>query len=261
MDFWSLLINDWDIKLLIFARVIGIFAYNPILSRQNVPTRVKIGACALIALITAMVIGQQPIDVENIRTGVYVLLILKEGFVGLVLGFITNMFFYTIQLGGEIMDMQAGLGMAKVFDPGTKIQMSIFGSIIVFMMYLYFFVTNAHLTYIKLFVVSYQMIPLGTGSINPDIGMIIVQYFSVVLMLVVKLAMPIIAAELILQFCIGILMKSVPQIQIMIINIQLKVAVGFMLLYLIAVPVSHFVDNYMAVWLETLEGIIPRIMS
>lgn len=253
--------NDWNIKLLIFARVIGIFAYNPILSRHNIPTRVKIGVSALIALITAMVVGQQPIDIENIRSGVYLLLLLKEGFIGLVLGFITNMFFYTIQLGGEVMDMQAGLGMAKIFDPGTKIQMPIFGSIVVFMMYLYFFITNAHLTYVKLFVVSYQMVPMGTGSINPDIGIIIVRYFSVVLMLVVKLAMPIIVAELITEFSVGILMKSVPQIQIMIINIQLKLAVGFMILYLVAVPISHFVDNYMAAWLETLEGVIPMIMS
>ena len=47
----------------------------------------------------------------------------------------------------------------------------------------------------------------------------------------------------------------------MIINIQLKLAVGFMILYLVAVPISHFGDNYMAAWLETLEGVIPMIMS
>ena len=178
MDFWDLLINNWDVKLLIFARVIGIFAYNPILSRQNVPVKVKAGTSALLAIITASVIGQQPIDIDNIRGGVYLLLMLKEGFIGVVLGFITNMFFYTIQLGGEVMDMQAGLGMAKVFDPGTKIQMSIFGSIIVFMMYLYFFVTNAHLTYIKLFVLSYQMVPLGDGAIDPNTSTTILKFIA-----------------------------------------------------------------------------------
>ena len=48
------------------------------------------------------------------------------------------------------------------------------------------------------------------------------------------------------------LMKSVPQIQIMVVNIQLKVAVGFMMLFLIAIPISEFVDRYLKMWLDTL---------
>ena len=261
MDFWDLLIHNWQLKLLVFSRVIGIFAYNPLLSRNNVPRMVKGGTSVLLAFITVSVIGPQDIDFEQMRAGVYLLLMLKEGFVGVVLGFVTNMFFMTVQFGGDIMDTQSGLGMAKVMDPGSNVQMPVMGSVIVFMLYLYFFVTNAHLSYIKLFVLSYDMVPLGMGGINPQIGMTIVEYFSVILMLVVKMAMPIIAAQLLTEFCIGVIMKSVPQIQIMVVNIQLKVGLGFVLLYLIAVPLSDFVDKYMATWLETLEGIIPHIVS
>ena len=56
-------------------------------------------------------------------------------------------------------------------------------------------------------------------------------------------------------------MKSVPQIQIMVVNIQMKVGFGFLILYFVAVPMSNFIDKFMDIWLQTLEGVIPLIPS
>lgn len=258
MDFYSLLFDNFETNLLAFSRVLGIFAFNPLLSRRNIPQIVKVVCCILISMIVIMVRQPEPVETGTV-IGVYLAMLLKEGFVGAVLGFITDMFFYSVQMSGEIMDMQSGLGMAKVFDPGTNLQMSIMGSFVSFMMYLYFFVINAHLTYIELFVKSFDIIPLGFEGINPDLGISIVEYFSVVLTLVLKIAMPLIVSQTILQFCVGVLMKSVPQIQIMVINIQLKVGFGFLILFLVAVPLSDFIEKFMNTWLETLEGVLPLI--
>lgn len=260
MDFYSLLFDNFETNLLIFSRVLGIFAFNPLLSRRNIPQIVKVVCCILITMIVIMVRQPEPVETGTV-IGVYLAMLLKEGFVGAVLGFITDMFFYSVQMSGEIMDMQSGLGMAKVFDPGTNLQMSIMGSFVSFMMYLYFFVINAHLTYIELFVKSFDIIPLGFEGINPDLGISIVEYFSVVLTLVLKIAMPLIVSQTILQFCVGVLMKSVPQIQIMVINIQLKVGFGFLILFLVAVPLSDLIEKFMNTWLETLEGVLPLITA
>lgn len=258
MDFYSLLFDNFETNLLVFSRVLGIFAFNPLLSRRNISQIVKVVCCILITMIVIMVRQPEPVETGTV-IGVYLAMLLKEGFVGAVLGFITDMFFYSVQMSGEIMDMQSGLGMAKVFDPGTNLQMSIMGSFVSFMMYLYFFVINAHLTYIELFVKSFDIIPLGFEGINPDLGISIVEYFSVVLTLVLKIAMPLIVSQTILQFCVGVLMKSVPQIQIMVINIQLKVGFGFLILFLVAVPLSDLIEKFMNTWLETLEGVLPLI--
>lgn len=258
MDFYSLLFDNFETNLLVFSRVLGIFAFNPILSRRNIPQMVKVITCILIAMIVIMVRQPEPVETGTV-IGVYLAMLLKEGFVGVVIGFITDMFFYSVQMSGEIMDMQSGLGMAKVFDPGTNLQMSIMGSFVSFMMYLYFFVINAHLTYIELFVKSFDVIPLGFEGINPDLGITLVEYFSVVLTLVLKIAMPLIVSQTILQFCVGVMMKSVPQIQIMVINIQLKVGFGFLILFLVAVPLSDFIEKFMDIWLETIEGVLPLI--
>lgn len=260
MDFFTVLFRSFETDLLVFARMLGIFIFNPILSRRNIPTIAKATVTIFITYIAILVVQPEPVD-TGLQTGVYLMMICRETVVGLIFGFITDLFFYTVQVAGEVMDMQSGLGMAKVFDPESNVQMSVMGSFISFMMYLYFFATDAHLTLIRLFVMSYDIIPIG-GGFNPELGYLVASYFSVVLALVIKLAMPIMAAEFILEFCMGVLMKSVPQIQIMVVNIQLKVAFGFAMLFLMAVPLSDFIDGYLDKWLEALETfmtVIPAV--
>lgn len=258
--FWDNLLSNWQGMLLIFARVLGIFSFNPIFSRRNTPTVVKAGASIALAVVIGMSMTGLHVEAVNYSSlGPFVFAILLESFVGFVLGFITQLFLSTMLVAGDVMDTQSGLGMAKIYDPSSGVQMPLFGSVTTYMFILYFFVTNAHLSYIKIFALSFEVIPLGVGSINTDVGMIIVEYFAVVLTLAMKLAMPMIVAQLVLEISVGILMKAVPQIQVMVVNMQLKMMFGVILMFSLAIPLSNYLEKYMGTMLETLEGILPLI--
>lgn len=258
--FWDLLLNNFQSNILIFARVMGIFSFNPIFSRRNIPASVRIGASLALALVIASSqLGYS--EVEYNSAGTFALAVVMETFVGFVLGFITQLFLSTILVAGDVMDTQSGLGMAKIFDPASGVQMPLFGSVTTYMFILYFFVTNAHLSYIKIFALSFEIIPLGVDSINMNLGMLIVEYFGTILTLAAKLAIPMIVAQLLLEICMGILMKAVPQIQVMVVNIQVKLLFGLILLFILAVPTSDFLQRYMDTMLETLEGILPLIRA
>ena len=259
--FWEILIADWDVKILVFARMLGVFAFTPILSRNNFPVIAKVGVSVFLTYILTLSMALTEVDTGN-TIGTYVIVVLKEMFVGLVVGFLMNMFIYSIQIAGDIMDSQSGIGMAKVFDPATRVQMSIFGTFISFLIYMYFFATNSHFTLIKIFMSSYEIVPLGYDTpINPELGMIVAQFFNQIMILMMKLALPIIAVEMIMHFSMGVLMKVVPQIQIMVVNIQLMVTIGFLTLFIIAAPISEFIDNYVALMLENAESIITEILA
>ncbi len=260
MDFWEVLFDNFEAKLLIFARILGIFSFNPMLSRSNIPARVRIGATMLITYVVALTLDTGGIDTGN-TMGEYVMCFVRELFIGLVLGFICDMFVYMIYLAGDVMDAQAGLGMAKVFDPSTSIQMSMYGSYAGFMLYLYFFASNAHLMLIRIFVNSFEVIPLCSGHVNWDIGWLITEMFARIFALMLQLAMPVVAAELIVEFCVGILMKAVPQIQIMVVNIQLKVIIGFFVLFAITSPMGEFIADYTEKLLNTCEEMLPLIFK
>ena len=257
-NFWEILLSDFDVKLLVFGRIIGVFAFTPMLSRNNLPNIVRIGASLMITYIITMTLGITEVDTGG-TVGSYVFAVLREFFIGLVIGFIMNLYVYSVQLAGDVMDSQSGLGMAKVFDPATRMQMSIFGTFISFLIYMYFFATNSHFTLLKIFITSYDIIPLEGGTLNPELGWSVAVFFNQMLILVMKLAMPVIAVEMMLHFCMGVLMKAVPQIQIMVINIQLMVVIGFITLFLIAAPLGEFIDKYVADMLQSAENVISQI--
>lgn len=255
--FWTILLNNFQGNILIFARVAGIFSFNPIFSRRNMPSFVKIGASLALAIFISSILPEQPVEYATLSS--FAVALLLEIFVGIVLGFLTQLFMSTMLVAGDVMDTQSGLGMAKIYDPSSGVQMPLFGSITTYMFILYFFVTNAHLAYIKLFVLSYEIIPIGFSSINTNVGMVIVEYFATILTLSMKLALPMIVAQLLLEFSMGVLMKAVPQIQVMAVNIQIKLMFALILLFLLCVPMSNFLDRYIGIMLESLEGIIPLI--
>ena len=88
----------------------------------------------------------------------------------------------------------------------------------------------------------------------------LVQYFETVLTLGLKLAMPVIAASLITEFCIGVLMKAVPTIHVFVLNIQLKMLVGFVVLAASCGVVSEFMEKIMGILFENLNGIVDGFL-
>lgn len=250
-------------NILIFARVIGLFAFNPIFSRGNIPARVKIGASfALTLLISSSVIENYSAGEVNYSSlGAFAIAASVEIAIGFIMGFFTQMMVSMLLYAGELMDSSTGLGMAKIYDPATQVQQGLLGTYLNYMFIIYFFITNSHLQYVKIYLLSYQFIPLGAEGINPDVWWIVAQYFGTIFILATKLAMPVIIAEVVIEISIGILMKAVPTIQVMTVNIQLKLLAGLLMIFALSVPLSDAIDRYMGDMLESAAGLLELLAA
>lgn len=252
-EIWTIIQTKLIVYVMVLARTTGIFTFNPILSRRGVPNSVKVGASLMLAVIMAesrdftytMPQGLMPLAFD----------FAKELLVGAVLGFLVNLMIQVFSMAGEVTDMQLGLSMAKSYDP-TFGNAGLSTQYYSYWFTLYFFAVGGHLSYIKLFSVSYETIPMGYNSFNINIPYILVHYFETVLTLGLKLAMPVIAASLISEFCVGVLMKAVPSIHVFVLNIQIKMLVGFVVLAASCGVVSEFMSRFMALLFENLNGIV-----
>lgn len=92
------------------------------------------------------------------------------------LGFFVNLMLQLFSLAGELSDYQIGLSMARSYDPtfGTTSLVTQYYS---WWFMIYFFMVGGHLSYIKLFFISYESIPMGFSSFNFNVGLLIVKYF------------------------------------------------------------------------------------
>lgn len=256
-EFFNLLQSNAAGNLLVFSRVLGIFAFNPVFQRRNVPTIIKAGASLALSLLIASTLGNVEVKVDSF--GQYAMLILFNGFIGFVLGFLTQLFLSTLLVSGDLMDTQSGLGMAKIYDPSSGIHMPLFGTIATYMFIFYFFATNSHLSYIKIFALSFDAIPITGKIINTDLGWVITEYFGTVLELAIKLTLPFTVALMLMEISMGILTKTVPQIQVMAVNIQVKMLFMLVLMLLLAEPMGKFIQSYIDTLMQSLKGVTELI--
>lgn len=143
--------------LLVFVRLTAFFVSAPIFSNRGVPNQFKIGFAFVMAIISfAFVKVEQPITLDL----TFVIYACKEALVGVMLGFVCQMFFFTIQIAGGLIDMQMGLAMANVIDPRTGAYIPITGNFKSMLATLYFLNINGHHVLIKGMLKSYQLVPL-----------------------------------------------------------------------------------------------------
>ena len=87
---------------------------------------------------------------------------------------------------------------------------------------------------------SAEILPFGTAVLGEAAASYVAEVFFSSMLLAVKMALPILAAELLGELGMGILMKAIPQINAFVINMELKVIIGLILLYLFLTPLSEF---------------------
>lgn len=254
-EIWTIIQTNFIVLIMVFMRVTGIFTFNPIFSRRGVPNTIKVGASLLLAVVMTAAGGFE----YTIPAGLlpFVFDMVKELLVGAILGFYVNLMLQVFSMAGEITDMQLGLSMAKSYDP-TFGNAGLTTQYYSYWFMLYFFAVGGHKSYIQLFAISYESIPLGYTSFNINILHVLVRYFQEVLTLGLKLAMPIVAASLITEFCIGVLMKAVPTIHVFVLNIQIKMLVGFVVLAASCGVVSEFMEKIMGIIFRNLNGIVDE---
>ena len=245
--------------LLITARMSGFVVFNPLLSRQNFPGMYRAGLTLVLSVFTYSVTGgrlEPPAGILPLA-GAFLL----EVGLGAVLGMVVHFFFYIPQMAGLAIDTQMGMTMNQIYDSGSRSNMSVTGTLINTLMTLLFFAGGGHHTLMRIMITSGEVVGFGGVSIGNDIPNLALELFIQCTILAVKLCMPILAAELIGQLGMGVLMKVIPQINVFSINIELKVIVGLALLLMLMLPISEFLLEAERMMLGSLHDMLQLMAS
>ncbi|MDF2535267.1 MAG: hypothetical protein K0R18_1426 [Bacillales bacterium] len=238
-------------SLLIFVRITTFFVSAPIFSAMQVPATIKVG---LGAMLTILCVGVIKDPVQSVSSGELILLILKEFLVGLALGMAANIILYSVQLAGTLIDTQTGFSMATLFDPTFGTSMQLTGRLKNIMAILFFFATDAHHLLIQGILSSFDWVSVSStvpawmdGRISTFFLMCLNQLF----MLGFMMAAPILGTLFIADVALGIIARTVPQMNIFAIAPPIKIMLYFMLyifvlpsfFYLLKILVENMIDS------------------
>ena len=231
---------------LVFMRMSGAIAFNPIFGRTNYPRLAKGALIFVLSLMMYAGVGgtlnHQPVNMLE-----YGIMLIKELMLGFVMGFSMELMFAIVRFASAIMDNTMGLSMAQVYDPQYQTQMTITSGMYSTFLVLLFLAGDGHVRLLALIYSSARMVPFGQVMIRPELSQLMVEIFKTSITTGLQLAFPIIAMELVTEAAVGILMRIIPQINVFAVNFQLKIIVGLMMLVYMFNPMASklytIIDN------------------
>lgn len=157
---------------------------------------------------------------------------IREVLVGLLIGVLTRVFFFVVSMAGELFSMSMGLSAAQIFNPLTGSQNQILDQFYTWLSLMIFFVIGGHHILITALAQSFELIPITNEKINTSVLFSIVQHFQSLVTMAIQIASPILVAMLISNIAMGILGRTVPQINVMVTSFPLTIMMGLLILIL-----------------------------
>lgn len=213
--------------LLILTRVSGVFFLAPVLSNRNVPTQVKIGLALITSIALFPFVAKPDMgQADNIID--FAILVAEELSVGAIIGFTASLVFIGFLLAGQIIDFQMGFGMVNVIDPLTNISVSIMGQFKNLLALLVFLAINGHHFLFTALANSFDIVPLSAFALTPSITENFINMVVNMFVIGLKIGAPAIGALFISDLALGIISRTVPQMNVFVVGLPLKIAIGFM---------------------------------
>jgi len=228
------ILSNADVFILIFVRIFGTIVIMPIIGGSNIPAMVKIGLSLALASIVFYSGNVTFTDYADNVYG-YGVLIFKEFIVGITVGFVVYLILNISYFAGHFTDQQIGFSMVSVYDPITQEQVPISGNLYYFLLCVLLIVTNGHHFIVKSLFYSYKAIPIGSGQIFLNGKLVSVLFGLAIDFFAIgfSIALPVIAIILIIDLVLGILIKTVPQINVFVVGMPAKVFIGLIAIMII----------------------------
>lgn len=224
-------LNSIDIFLLVLTRMTGLFIIAPIFGRKNIPVYFKVGLAFFMAVL--LVNTQNPgIKIEYVNMWGFAILVIKEIIVGITIGYVSYIIFTSIYVAGQIIDMQIGFGMVNVIDPVSNIQVPITANFYYIICMMLFLVGNGHHILINALFDSFKVVPLGTAAFSGALMNDLLRIFGSIFSIGFRISSPVIASILVTDIALGIMSRAVPQLNVFVVGMPLKIIIGLLVMVL-----------------------------
>lgn len=222
---------ELEFFLLIMVRVTCFVYAAPFFGTPNVPNRVKIALGVFISVLIYNSIVPGAVAYNSVFA--YAIIVIKEAFSGILIGFSANICLSILNFAGHIADMNIGLSMVSVFDPVTKDNVTITGTFYQYTVMLLLFISGLYQYVLAAIVESFSLIPVNGAVFNSEkLVTSMVSFCTDYVLLGFRIVLPVFAAILLLNAILGILAKISPQLNMFAVGIQLKILLGLAVLFI-----------------------------
>lgn len=242
IDLYDILQGQVAAFLLVLTRSCGIFFISPFFGSMNVSNRLRATAAIVFATVLFPVVVKESVIQVPETLLPFAFTVAKEMFVGWLIGLIAYVTLAAVHMAGKIMDMQVGFAVVNMMDPTTMQQTGLIGTFLYNLTIIYFLVTNGHHVILSALAESFRIIPLDSMVWSQSLPQLINNLTAGIFLNGMKIAMPVTFAILLTNVGMGILARTMPQMNIFVVGIPMQLMIGTSMISMILPFYLLFLD-------------------
>jgi flagellar biosynthetic protein FliR len=229
MDQLPFTIDNIEMFLLMLVRVTAIIMLLPVFGSATIPPQVKVG---LSLLLTVILFSGMPaahsaaLPLHN-SIPLLVFSLIKECLIGLAMGYASIFLFAAVHFAARLVDTEMGFGMVELIDPTSEEMVTVMGQLWIVVFTIVLLLINGHYFFLLAIQKSFEIIPVL--GVDFQAGRLVSHFSGMVgniFIFALKMSAPIYVALILTEMALGVVARTVPQINIFFVGLPLKIVVG-----------------------------------
>lgn len=226
----NILGESWILMVLLLSvRIATTLLLTPVLYAAQMPATVRVAIIVGLACVVALPFAQ-PAGIAVADIGGLVQAVLREAAVGATLGLGILVAFAGFSLAGRLIDVQVGFGIAQVFDPLTRTRAPVLSAVFGLFAAVFFFVADGHHAVVRGIAYSVERFPVGRPFALASAAEPMAANVAALFALGFALAAPVVLALLLVEFALGVVSRNLPQMNMLVMGIPVKIIAGLLAL-------------------------------
>lgn len=244
--------------VLVALRVGGLMLAAPVFSARTVPVRVRTGLLlVLTALLAPLAIaaarGAGSLAALQVTPAAFA----TELLVGLAIGFAAALLVGAVETAGDVMTTVMGLSGATLMDPLGGASTSLLSTFAQLFAVTVLLALDGHLVMLDALGESLRAVPVGSAADLAAGTAALVGHGSVLFLLGLRFAAPVIAAAMIANVALAVLTRAAPQLNVLSVAFPIQIGIGLMAF----VASLAFLATWMLGWGDHLTGMLESLFA
>jgi flagellar biosynthetic protein FliR len=244
MGILPLTYQEFKSFFLILIRVSVIFVMFPFFNARIIPVLTKAGLALIMTIVLFPVVNAKVLEFPDNLWGMGQL-VLAELIIGMILALLIQIVFEGVRMMGHMVGFQTGFAITNILDPQSGIQVSIMANMAFWVAMTLFLLLNGHHIILNAMRESFEIVHLGSLSLNKEILQKILQVSADMFVIAVKIGAPATAVLLFTMAAFGLITKFIPQMNIMIVAFPIKIVLGLLFFGVCLSVLLRFMERYL----------------
>jgi len=237
-----------------FVRIAAMVTAAPVFSSRQTPVMYRVGLVLVLTWVTIPLLPPPP--VVSLFSHQALMLLLQQLAIGLIMGFILQMVFGGLVFGGQVIAYSMGLGFASMLDPQNGVQVPVVSQFYLILATLLFLLLNGHLILIDLLFQSFHTFPIAVDGLTRSSLSEVIGWGSRLFSAGLLMALPVMAALLLVNLGMGIVTRAAPQLNIFAVGFPVTMLIGFVLMWASLPNVMENFENFVDAAFALIKGLL-----